>query len=161
MPQLYLGGTNWEEWGGDGHNRGLVDDGFAPTLVADENLNDSDKLLSVLGNTEWIVKWVWVELTTTAVAGNRQITIEIQDAAADVIGVIKAGVAQAASLTYNYLFAPHVSDLTAVRDSTYVMTPMPEWILPASYGVRIWDSFARDPAADDMIVQMQVVARTH
>jgi hypothetical protein len=93
------------------------------------------------------------------VVGNRQLEIEIQDDAADVIAEFRAGVAQAASLTYNYQLAPQVADLTAVRDSDYVSTPIPELVLPAGYVVRVWDNNAVDAAADDMLVQLMVQSR--
>ena len=67
---------------------------------------------------------------------------------------------QAASLTYNYLFGVGVSDLTAVRSSTFLMTPLVPWILPAGYKVRVYDSAAVAAAADDMVVQMLYAYRT-
>jgi hypothetical protein len=157
---LWISGDNFERWMSDGNNRGLVSLDLTPGLQSDEALNDSDKTFTVPALTEWIVKWLWVEFTSTAVVGNRQLEIQLQDDAADVIGEFKAGAAQAASLTYYYMFAPQVGDLTAVRDSDYLSTPIPELILPASYVIRVWDNAAVDAAADDMILQCMVLART-
>lgn len=135
-------------------------DVWTTAIQADENANDSDKSFTVPASTIWQVLWVWVELASTATVGSRQMTLEIQDAAADVIAVIKAGTTQAASLTYNYLFAPSLPDLTAVRATNYMMTPMPPTIiLPASYVLRVYDSAAVDAAADDMVVQLMVASR--
>jgi len=144
----------------DSEGRLIIKDPWAPSIQQDTGADDSDKSFTVPVSTEWIVKWIWVELTTTGTAGNRQLTIEIQDDAADVIAVLKAGATQAASLTRNYLFAPNVTELTAFRDTSYLSTIMPEWWLPAGYVVRVYDSAAVDAAADDMIVHMMVVART-
>lgn len=138
----------------------LVNLGWTPDLQSDENLNDSDKSFTVPASTEWRVKWIYVELTTTATAGNRQMEIQIQDDAADVIARLVCGDVQAASLTRYYLFAPNVAELTAERDTDKFSTLMPEWILPASYVVRVWDNAAVDAAADDLIIQMQVLARS-
>jgi hypothetical protein len=156
---LWIIGDDFERWQSDGVNRGKITLDLTPSLQADEDLNDSDKTLTVPADTEWIVKWIWVEFTSGAGA-NRQMEIQIQDDAADVIAEIKAGVAQGAAITRYYLFGPHCADLAAFRDTDYLMTPMPEWILPAGYHVRIWDNAAVLPAADDMIIQMMVLSRT-
>ena len=137
-----------------------VVDTWVPTLLADETADDSDKSFVVPASTYEQLLWVWVELTTTATVGDRQMTVEIQDSGADVIGQWKAGVVQAASLTYKYCFAPANADLTAVRDTNYISTPLPPTvILPAAYIVRVYDSAAVAAAADDMIVQIMVATR--
>ena len=135
-------------------------DTWSPLLVSDETADDSDKSFTVPANYMYQVLWIWVELTSDATVGNRQMTIELQDDAADVIGRWKAGAVQAASLTRNYCFAPSNADLTAFRDTTFLMTPIPPTIvLPASYVVRVYDSAAVAAAADDMVVQMMVARR--
>lgn len=123
-------------------------------LWAEETANDSDKQIAVTANQVWQLLHIWVEFTTTVVVGDRQITIEIQDGAADVIARIRSGVEQAASLTYRYLFAPSMNDLLANRNE-WVSTPMPPtFIFPETYIIRVYDITATDAAADDMIVQM-------
>lgn len=135
-------------------------DTWVPTLIADETVDDSDKSFAVPASTYEQVLWVWVELTSSAAAGNRQMTLEIQDDAADVIGRWKAGAVQAASLTRNYCFAPANADLTAFRDTTYLSTPIPPTlILPPAYIVRVYDSAAIAAAADDMVVQFMTARR--
>lgn len=129
-------------------------------LAVEEAADDSDKTFMVTAGQEWQLQSIWVELTSTADVGNRQMSVQIQDSEGDVIGCIKAGVAQAASLTYNYLFGVGVSDLTAVRSSTFLMTPLVPWILPAGYKVRVYDSAAVAAAADDMVVQILYAYRT-
>ena len=140
--------------------RVLVSLGWSPSLQADEAAGDSDKSFTVPANTEWRVKWIWVEYTSDGNAGNRQLEVQIQDGAADVIGEVKVGIVQAASLVRYYILAPHVTELTAFRDTDYLSTIMPEWILPAGYIVRVWDNAAISAAGDDVIIQMQVEART-
>jgi len=130
-----------------------------PELQAEETTTDSDKTITVPAGEEWVVKWIWVELTSAAAAGNRQMEIQILDDAADIIARLTAGIVQAASLTRYYLFAPNVTELTAFRDTDKLSTLMPEWVLPAGYAVRIWDNKAIAAAADTMIVQMQTWVR--
>lgn len=136
-------------------------DTWTPSLQADETADDSDKTFTVPADTEWQLLSIWVEYTSTATAGTRQLVVEIQDSSNDVIGQIRAGATQAASLTYYYQFAAGMADLTAVRDTDYLMCPLPPtWILPAGYKVRVYDNNAIDAAADDMIVQMIVAGRS-
>lgn len=138
----------------------LIADTWVPTLVSDEAANDSDKSLTVPAGYWDQVLWIWVELTTTADAGTRQLVVEIQDAATDVIAQWRAGVTQAASLTYYYCFAPSNADLTAMRDTDYMMTPIPPTlILLPGYIVRVYDNNAIQAAADDMVIQMMVARK--
>lgn len=130
-----------------------------PELQSDETANDSDKTITVPAGEEWVVEWIWVELATDATAGNRQIEIQIQDDAADVIAEVAAGATQAASLTRYYLFAPNVTELTAFRDTDKLSTIMPKWVLPAGYIIRVWDNAAVAAAGDDMVIQAQVTVR--
>lgn len=145
----------------DADARVLTNSGWTPSLQADEGANDSDKKFTVPANTEWEIQSIWVELTTTADAGDRQMEIQIQDGSDDVILQVRAGLVQAASNTYYYVFAAGVTELTAVRDSDYVSTIFPSGlVLPAGYDIRVWDNKAIQAAADDMVVQMMVKART-
>jgi len=135
--------------------------GEHPGLQSSETSNDSDITLTVPALTEWEILTIWVELVTDATVGNRQVAIEIQDSAADVILRISAGIVQAASLTRNYAFGHGLQDLTAFRDTAYLTTPLPKIILPPAYIVRVLDSAAIAAATDDMVVQMLVMARSN
>lgn len=130
------------------------------TLQADEAANDSDKTIAVSALVEWEIMTIWVELITTATGGNRQVVVQFQDDSSDVIGEVRAGATQAASLTRNYMFGPGLADLTSFRDTTFIMTPLPKIILPAAYIVRFYDNAAIDAAADDMVTQMLVMERS-
>ena len=135
-------------------------DSWRVSLENDETADDSDKTFTVPASTEWQVLWIWVELVTTVAVGDRQMVVQIQDTAADVIGEIRAGAVQAASLTRNYMFAPAVADLLGFRDTTFLMTPIPPTlILQAGDIVRVYDNAAVAAAADDMVVQMQIASR--
>jgi len=135
--------------------------GWTPAVQADETVDDSDKTFTVPASTEWEILSIWVELTSTATVGNRQLCIAIRDDSDDVILQVRAGAVQAASLTRYYTFAPGVTELTAFRDTDYLSTAFPAGlVLPAGYDVRIYDKTAVDAAADDMVVQVMVKART-
>lgn len=130
-----------------------------PTLQADETADDSDKSFTVPAGRMWEIISIWVELTSTATVGNRQMQVDIQDSGSDVVMAVAAGAVQAASLTRNYLFGDHLPDLTAFRAGDLLSTPIPPLQLPAGFIVRVYDSAAIAAAADDMIVQMLVNQR--
>ena len=132
-----------------------VDDIWTVDLVVDEAADDSDKTVTVTASQLWQILNIRVELVTTATVGDRQIEIQVRDTADDIVLNILPGTAQAASLTYVYSFAPAFPDLTAVRDTNYVLTPLhPTCLLPAGYDLRIWDNNAVAAGADDMDIQI-------
>lgn len=141
------------------NSRGELMDGWIATLQSEEALNDSDKTFTVPAGTEWELSTISVELVSTATVGNRQMEIRITDGSDDVIGRVRAGIVQAASLTRNYMFGVGLPDLAAFRDTDLLMTPLPALVLPAGYKIRVLDKAAIDAAADDMDVQMMVKAR--
>jgi len=136
-----------------------ISESWRVALQAEETANDSDKIFTVPANTEWEILSILIELTTTATVGNRQIKVEMQDSAGDVIGSFVAGAVQAASLGRNYMFAPGL-ELMTVFVGIYLSFPLPPIFLPAGFMVRVYDSAAVAAAADDMVVQMMVAART-
>lgn len=156
---LWISGDSFEQWAGDGENRGKVTLDWTPVLEDDEGLNDSDKTLTVPADTEWWIQSIWVEFISTAAGGNRQIEVQILDGAADVIGEIKVSTVQGASITRYYMLSKHLADLAAFRDTDWLMTPIPDLILPAGFGIRIWDNAAIDAAADDMVCQVMTMQR--
>jgi hypothetical protein len=129
-------------------------------LEANETANDSDKTFTIPSTEEWQILTVWVELTTTATIGNRQLEIQIQDAAADVIYSARPNVVQAASLTRNYAFAPSVEPMSAFIDTDFISTPIPPIFLAPGWIIRVFDNNAVDAGADDMIIQLTVARRS-
>ena len=130
-------------------------------ILSDEDANDSDKIFDMPADEEWQILWIWVELTTTADVGDRQLVIEVQDDTDDVIAQLaRASSVQAASLTRYYLFAPAVADMPGFRDTDYLSTPIPPTtFLQTGNTLRIWDNNAIAAAADDMIVHIQYASR--
>lgn len=138
-----------------------VQDEWRITSQSDETTNNSDKSFTVPASTEWQLLGVYVEFISTGTAGNRQLAIEVQDGAADVIAQLaRAGVVQAASLTRYYQFGIGMSDLAAFRDTDLLTTPLPSLLLAAGMVLRVWDNKAVDAAADDMQVHIIYAARS-
>ena len=137
----------------------VASEDWRSSIQVEETVNDTDKTLGVPALTEWQILNLWVELTSSATVGDRQIVVEAQDSSGDVIGQSRAGAVQAASLTRYYNFSPPCADLLGFRDTDYLMTPLGFWVLPPQSIVRVYDNNAVDNAADDMIVQMLVATR--
>ena len=129
-------------------------------LVADVTVDDSDKTLTVPATTEYEILSLYITLASTATVGNRQIVILFLSAADVVIGEVKAGVTQAASLTYKYVCNPGVDNATALWSTDTVFMRLPHMILAAGQKVRVYDSAAIAAAADDLTIQMQVASRS-
>lgn len=137
-----------------------LDDGWEVVAIADTIANDSDKTFAVPVGMMYQVLWVHVSLASSATAGSRLMAVAVRTAAGTQIFEVRCGVTQAASLTYLYTFAPSLADLTAVRDTTFVMCPLPPTlILTAGQQLRVWDQNAVDAGADDMNVYVQVARR--
>jgi len=126
------------------------------TTTKDENLNDSDKLFTVPASTEWQILSIWVEYTSSATIGARQLEIQLQDNVGSVIAQWQAGMGQDSSLTYKYLFGIAIPDLLYLRDTGYLMTPIIGMtFLAAGQKIRVWDNKAKDVAVDDMLVRIE------
>jgi len=121
--------------------------------------NDSDKSIAVPNAQEWIIQSIYVDYTATATVGNRQVTVELQDDSSNIIAIVKTGAVQAGSLQRYYTFAPQLPDLTSFRDTSFLMTPIPDILLDEYYIIRVYDSTAVDAAADDVHVFVVVKQR--
>lgn len=126
----------------------------SPSLLAsDATANDSDKTFTVTSGKVWEIQSIFVTLVTTATAGNRQMQVEI-DNGTSVYLVVPVGAVQAASVTRHYSLAHGLPDLTAMRNTLYLLTPFPKLVLPAGHRIRVYDAAAVDAAADDMTVRI-------
>lgn len=151
---VLLGGT------GTGGASITVTDEWEIVTLSDVATNDSDKLFAVPVGYLYQVLWIYAELASSATAGNRNMAMAITDNAGTKIFEVRVGVTQAASLTYIYSLAPSLADLTGVRDTTFVMTPIPPTlILNPLQQIRVWDQNAVDAGADDLSVYIQVARR--
>ena len=109
--------------------------------VSDVGADDSNKTFTVPDGQEWQILWVYVQYTSTATVGNRQLTIRALSDGGTTLMQVKAGAVQAASLTRYYTFAPSLADLTSMRDTAYLMTPlMPSLFLSDGQQLQILES---------------------
>lgn len=136
----------------------LLSPAGAPSLLVDEALNDSDKTFVVPAGAMYDIIWVYVELTTSATAGNRAMTVDIQDSHGDVVGRCQDDGTQAASLTHTYMFGQGM-DLADGGVNTNHFIPLPPLLLPQFFKLRVYDANAVDAAADDMNVQIMCTHR--
>lgn len=132
-----------------------VDDVWSIGLYSDEAANDNDKTITVTAGQIWQVLWIWVEYAADSTVSDRQLVVELQDSANDVIGQIRVGATQAEDETRYYMLACSLADLTTFRDTNYLMTPIPPtWILQPGDHIRIYDN-NNVSGSDDMVIQMQ------
>lgn len=127
-------------------------------LISDEAANDSDKTITVDSGKRWKVLWIWIEFTTTATVGNRNIYIRIRDDADDEIYIVIAKNVQAASAVEMYSALPGLGYEALEGKAGWHFLPLPrDLILPGGYDIRIHDGNAVDAAADDLIIHMMVL----
>ena len=117
------------------------------------DLNDSDKVYTVPMTQEVQVFTIFVDLTTTATVGDRQLQLLFQNAQARTILDIRPNVVQAASIQRFYSFGPSLANQLAFYDTDVLQTPIPPTLFgKGNYTLRIWDNNVVDAAADDMLV---------
>ncbi len=136
-----------------------VTDTWTPTVIADIADDDSDKTLTVPASTTWQPLALHITLTTTATAGNRQLAVLFTTADDAVLAEVRPSVVQAESLTRTYSLALGVPDDLVFYDTDLLRTPLPLMMLPAGYKIRVYDNNAVDAAADDLHIQLTVLAR--
>lgn len=133
---------------------------MASKLILDVVVDLSDKSFVVPAGRRYRLYYGQITLISTAVVGNRQMALEVQDDSANVIFRSLAGAVQAASLTREYHFAPNpVREAAFVNGQIMVPTP-PELILLPGWTLRFYDTAAIDAAADDMTVAALVENRS-
>ncbi len=126
--------------------------------IIDTATNDSDKTFTVPSGKQWKFLYGFIDFTTTATVGDRQIIILITDGTGN-IWRIEALNVQAASLTERYNMQSGGTSVTEDVALTHVI-PLPSIaILGSGFTIRILDSAAVDPAADDMLIRLVVEER--
>ncbi len=132
-----------------------------PILEADEAPNDSDKTLTVPAGKSWEVLNVRAELTSDPTGGNRVVRLEIQADGPSPNLVYdhqhQSNVLQPANVTRYYQWAPEAEDQAAFMGDDWVSFKIPRLVLPAGFGVRVYDSEAIAPANDNLVVKMLVM----
>lgn len=132
----------------------------------DNELNDSDKPYVVPDNKMWELRFVVAQLTATAVVGNRVLEISISDGTnVFFLGFTSGNIAASqVGIAYWFVGCPAYGtgahrNLTAPGTGTNIAIqgPLPNIILPAGSIIRVWDVTAVDAAADDLIVDLEII----
>ena len=122
--------------------------------------DDSDTIFTVPADTEYQILSVYISLTTTSTAGNRQMAVQALDGSDNILIGARARVTQAASLTRVYNFAPGLPNDGGFYDTDYLAVSLPPIFLAAGQKLRVWDKAAIAAAADDMVVRVQIASRS-
>lgn len=127
-------------------------------IKSDTAENDSDKSFTVPSNEEWEVLLVRSDFTASASAGNRRVTVEIQDGSTNVLARIQSGVVITATNSQVDNFSPGLADQTSQVNGE-VNTALPTLILAPGHVLRVYDIGAVDAAADDMTIYATIKRR--
>jgi hypothetical protein len=107
----------------------------------------------------WHILSVWAEYTASAEVTARAIRLIVRDLDDDVVMEIAPGVTVAASTQRDFLFAPGAPDLTAVRDTDLIMTPIPAGlILPPGWDISIQEQSSADTTDSDILITQLMYA---
>lgn len=143
-------------------------------LEVEETANDSDKTISIPAGEEWQIISIWIEYSTTATVGNRELELQIRDSAGDIVGGVVIFTMTASKVYIAWLFqgaaaTPNNASGTSARilangasgnPNESTIFPLPTgFALPSGFDMRFIDVAAVDAAADDMIIQMLVKKR--
>ena len=113
--------------------------------------DNSDKSIQVPPQESWDIETIYVQLTTTIQAGNRQIVVEIVDTDnTTVLLAIPAGIVQIASTTSSYSFGQGLENQTAFNVLT-LTTAFPKLRVGPGEFIHVYDQAGIDPTADDMV----------
>lgn len=129
----------------------------------DSTADDSDKDftgVTMSGNdVDVVIEYLLIKFASTATAGNRFITLSVEDPDGNEVFHCHSGTLQAASKTYHYYCMPGIyreaintTAKEAAIDGTIELPVPANFILPKGYNLRIYDQTAVAAAADDMIV---------
>jgi len=116
---------------------------------------ESDNSWSLINREDRQLIFFHVAYTSDATVGNRQISIEIDNAAGDEVVDIHSGAVQAASLVRDYLFNPGVFRETSFVDNA-IHCPFPAGlVIPGNHTITILDKTAVS-TGDSMIIGYQL-----
>jgi len=133
-------------------------DSVEPELEEEETANSTDKTISVPSDEVWKILTLYVELTTTATAGNRSLGVHIRDAENDIINECQKSENHAASTTVRYVYSKHPLGHTTATTPTHLWAP-PDLELKPAYDIRVYDVAAIAHGYDDMQIHMLVKKR--
>jgi hypothetical protein len=112
----------------------------------------SDKSVTVPTNETWHLNFVQIVLTSTAVVGNRLMSIAVTDSGGDLVLTINASVNQVASLVRTYTgFQGQFRETAFVNNE--IRHPIPtDFYLQSGSVIRFYDTAAIDVVSDTMVI---------
>lgn len=123
--------------------------------VFDDDANDNDKSWTAPTNEFWAILWAQAILDSAAGAGNRKMTLQVQDADGNSLFLVCAGTTQPINKTYTYCFAPGVArEGSFTQNQILIPIPAAGFYVPPGGALRIYDS-ADISATDDLTVSFQ------
>ena len=134
---------------------------WLPATVSNATTSSSDKTITIEDNHLYQIMSIYVDYTTNATVGARQLEVQLRDESNNVLDFILPGLTQAESLNYFYAFNLNHRDLTSLRDSDKVFTTMPFWVVNKRWNLRVFDNNAVDASGvgEDMIVRVTFMDR--
>jgi hypothetical protein len=124
------------------------------------SVNGSERYFEVPSGKEWQLISVYVDYVSSATAGNRQVSVRLEDNGGGYQGRVPAGVVQSASLTRYYTFAVGLPDLSAFRDTNKLLTPIPPQLLKTGSRIRVLDTAAIATSGDVLTARVTVAERS-
>ncbi len=124
-----------------------------PGFVEDIAVNDSDKTITVPAGQSWELLGIYVDLSTTATVGDRQVEVQIATPTGILLRLV-FGEVQAASVA-NKLYAAARDFITEDHVAGEMLfAQLPYLRLVSGDTIRVFDSADVDATADDMVVQV-------
>ena len=115
--------------------------------------------VTLVSDSNQIIKGIGVKLVSDATVGNRQIDVEVFSGS-DIYAKISAGVVQAASLTRRFFFGPGLEREAAFIDDNVMVSLSSEFILPKDFSLKIYDSADISSGGDAIevyLIKQQIV----
>jgi hypothetical protein len=125
--------------------------------VKDKTPDNSNKSFLVPLNEIWKFNSACVQLTTSAVVGNRIVEMALFDPENDQVKHFTSGNVQAASSTVFYCFNLGTFRETTVVNGVIHSPASEDLYITGGYSLRFWDKSAIDPTHDDMNIFFQVM----
>jgi hypothetical protein len=128
--------------------------------LTDFGFDSSNKFFLVPLMRQWHLRHVFIRLVTTSTVGNRQVDVLLLDTLGNLIGKYQAGAVQAASLTREYVFGiGHPQETAFSAAGLMLRTLGSDLILQPGQAIRVLDSAAIAPTADDLRVSLMIDER--
>jgi len=116
----------------------------------------SDKEWTVPNREIWKLTYVHIILHTSAVSGNRQVTVQVRDDEDRMLIDTTAGALQADNQVNHYAFIQAVPHESSFVNGEIVVPIASDIIIQPKCKLRVFDEIAVDPVGDNMTVSFQI-----